>query len=479
MAVLERSSSSDRSPDRFSETPAPRDYGPAPIDIRLPVRLLWAMVACAILGAFLAAQITNLLGQVNYSAEVDLVGLQLDRPSHGIRIENDILPSILQLARSDVYLLELAQRSGLPPDLDKLRGIVSAIRPRQGGVISIIAVSPDKATIDALAGQLMPTLNVVVDRARQGSVMANDANDRAPLVGTNSNYQGPLYLDPFNGAASRSVGGPPTSTNQVVGALVGVLVLFCIGLGAHARARVTSDERLDEVFGLPQVATVPRRRLFRHRRTQQYMKGVALAVDSMNPSGVNSLGLVGSGIPRTRSNVALSLATAMVDTMERNVVLVDLDIEKAALSRRIGLIRRFPRTRAALGVSDVVTEGFAAQTLVTPVRRRRLPRSIRSLAKSSGNRVYAIGAGTHVGERSFGDESAVIDLIRTLADHAIVLVALPRVPGPAPVQGILNELDASVLLLLDGWSELPPAQAAAAVMNATTTGRDAFLLLEN
>jgi hypothetical protein len=478
MAVLERTGG-DRHPDRFSETPAPRDYGPAPIDIRLPVRLLWAMVAFAILGAFVATQLTNLIGKVNYSAEVDIVGLQLDRPSHGIHIEQDVLPSILQLARSDVYLLELAQRSGVPPDLEKLRRIVTAIRPRQGGVISIIATSPDKATIDALADQLMPTLNIVVDQARQGSVQANDANDRDPLVNSTSNYQGPLYLDPFNGAASRGVGGPPTSTNQIIGVLAGVLVLFCIGLGAHARARVTSDERLDEVFGLPQVATVPRVPFLKRRRHEQYMKGVAMAVDSMSPHGVNTLGLVGSGIPRTRSNVALSLATAMVDTMERNVVLVDLDIEKASLSRRIGLIRRFPRTRAAMGVSDVISEGFAAQTLVTPVRRRRLPRSIRRLAKQSGHRVYAIGAGTHVGERSFGDEAAVIDLIRTLADHAIVLVALPRVPGPAPVQGILHELDASVLVVLDGWSELPPAQAAAAVMNATTAGRDAFLLLEN
>jgi hypothetical protein len=209
------------------------------------------------------------------------------------------------------------------------------------------------------------------------------------------------------------------------------------------------------------------------------MKGVALALDSMSPQGVNTLGLVGSGIPRTRSKLAMSLAAVMVDTMERNVVLVDLDVEKAALSRRLGLIRRFPRTRAALGVSDVIAEGFAAQTLVTAVRRRRLPRSIRRLARKSGPRVYALGAGTHVGDRSYGDEAAAIDLIRTLADHAIVLVSLPRVPGPAPVQGILRELDASVLVLLDGWTELAPAQAAAAVMNATTSGRDAFLLLEN
>jgi hypothetical protein len=477
MAVLERTG--DRHPDRFSEIAAPRDYGPAPIDIRLPVRLLWAMVAFAILGAFIANQLTSLIGQVNYSAEVDLIGLQLDRPSHGVRFERDILPSILQLARSDEYLLRLAQRSGVSPDLKNLRRTVTAIRPREGGVISIIATSPDKATIDALAGQLMPTLNVVVDEARQGSVAAEDATGRDPLVDTNNDYRGPLYLDPFNGAASRSVGGPDTSSNQMIGALLGVLVVFFIGLGAHARARVTSDERLDEVFGLPQVATVPRVQFLRRRRSEQYMKGVAVAVDSMSPHGVNSLGLVGSGIPRTRSKLALSLATAMVDTLERNVVLVDLDIEKAALSRQVGLIRRFPRTRAALGVSDVVSEGFAAQTLVTPVRRRRLPRSIRRLAKKSGHRVYAIGAGTHVGERSFGDEAAVIDLIRTLVDHAIVLVALPRVPGPAPVQGILNELDASVLVLLDGWSDLPPAQAAAAVMNATTAGRDAFLLLEN
>ena len=216
MAVLERRR--DQSPDRANEVAAPRDYGPAPIDIRLPFRLLWAAVAFAFLGAFLATQLTNLIGQNTYSAEVDLVGLQLDRPSHGIVIEDNILPSILQLARSDVYLLELAQRSGVEPDLATLRRVVTAIRPRQGGVIIITASGPDKAMIDALAGQLGPTLNVVVDRARQGSLSVLDANGRNPLVGKDSDYRGPLYLDPFNGAACRAVsaGRPrPTTSSSV------------------------------------------------------------------------------------------------------------------------------------------------------------------------------------------------------------------------------------------------------------------------
>src|SRR5881398_490635 len=113
MAVLERRR--DQSPDRATDVAAARDYGPAPIDVRLPVRFLWASVAFAILGVFLATQLTAMIGQNTYSAEVDLVGLQLDRPTHGIVIEDNLLPSILQLARSDVYLLELAQRSGVEP----------------------------------------------------------------------------------------------------------------------------------------------------------------------------------------------------------------------------------------------------------------------------------------------------------------------------------------------------------------------------
>ncbi len=128
---------------------------------------------------------------------------------------------------------------------------MTAIRPRQGGVIIITASGPDKAMIDALAGQLVPTLNVVVDRARQGSLSVLDANGRNPLVGKNSDYRGPLYLDPFNGAASAGSVGRPRRTTSSSARSLGILVLFVVGLGAHARARVTSDERLDEVFGSP------------------------------------------------------------------------------------------------------------------------------------------------------------------------------------------------------------------------------------
>ena len=77
------------------------------------------------------------------------------------------------------------------------------------------------------------------------------------------------------------------------------------------------------------------------------------------------------------------------------------------------------------------------------------------------------------------DEPGVILVFDRLGQHAIVVVVLPRVPGPASVQGILSELDVSMLTILDGWSMLPDAQAAGAVLSSTVAGRAGFLLLEN
>jgi hypothetical protein len=101
------------------------------------------------------------------------------------------------------------------------------------------------------------------------------------------------------------------------------------------------------------------------------------------------------------------------------------------------------------------------------------------MVKQSEHQLYAVGVGTRLGDRTFDDEEAVIDAIRRLGQHAIVVVVLPRVPGPAPVQGILAELDVSMLTILDGWSLLPDAQAAGAVLSSTVAGRAGYLLLEN
>jgi capsular polysaccharide biosynthesis protein len=457
------------------------DHGPANIDLRLWFPLRWAAVLFIIVGAFLGNVLTGMIGNTNYVADARLlvVGMNITAASRGVPVDSNTIQSILHLARSDSYLIELARRAGVEPDLDVLHRIVDASRPSQSAVVQIEVNTSDQAMAEALGNQLVPTLDDIVNQARQGAIPLLDENGRNSFATENANYQGPLFVDLFHGRPDMSVAPPKKSYNTMVGAGMGLIIMFIVAMGLHARARVTSEEQLDMVLGLRQVATVRRPTLLRRKSNQNYLRGVAMAIDGMLPDGVNSVGLVGSGIPRTRARLTMSLAVAMADALERNVVVVDLDSEQPALSRRLGLVRRLPRRHARLGVSDVVAEGFAPEPLVKPVSRRRLPRDVRGMARRSSSKVYAIGVGSHVGERTVGDESAVVEMIEHLSTHAVVLVSLPRVPGPAAVQGILDTLDVSLLTLLDGWTELAPAQAAAAVVHAISSGRDGFLLLES
>ena len=75
-----------------------------------------------------------------------------------------------------------------------------------------------------------------------------------------------------------------------------------------------------------------------------------------------------------------------------------------------------------------------------------------------------------------------------MGDGLLAVFGVPRaheddaeraVRAALEMQGILAELDVSMLTILDGWSLLPDAQAAGAVLSSTVAGRAGYLLLEN
>ncbi len=469
----------DNTPVRYQDGREEADYGPASMDIRMPLPLRWLAVIFFLVGLGLAYQITEMIGAHAYTAEARVVGIKLENPNpHSVSVNEARMQTLLQLVRSDAYLAELARRAGTNPDLDRLHDMVTAARPRSAAVLVITAHGPEQEEMEAIGQQLIPTLDVMVDKIRNGTVTVLDENGRNPFAGEEASYTGPMYLDPFEGRAEFGEIASPTVVNMAVGGVIGLMVLLVVALGLHARPRVTSDEDLSVILGVPSVGLVPRLGWRLRRGVEHYLKGLALAIDGTNPHGVGSVGLLGNGIPRTRSKLALTVGVAMVATLDRNVVLVDLDIERGSLSRRLGLVKWFGRRRK-LGVSDVVSDGLPIEPLVQPVRRRRLPRALRRLSKQAETQLYAVGIGKHLGDIRFEDELAVVEAVRRLTPHAIVLLVLPRVPGPAPVQGVLAELDVSLLTILDGWSPLPDAQAAGAVLSSTVAGRAGFLLLEN
>ena len=468
-------------PTDFTTTTATaEDYGPAPIDFRLRYPLRWMVVLFVLLGFFLGNWITATLGPYTYSAEARLLGLKLDDPSaaNGVEVHGDLIQSIMHLARSDAYVNELAQRAGVEPDLDRLKEMIEVERPRVSAIILIRIVGRDGEEIDALAGQLVPVLNTLIDRARAGAVVVLDENGRNPFAGADSDYRGPMYLDVFQSRPDLAEGGPPASFNALVGAVLGALLLLGGALALHGKARIDSREDLTLVLGLPQIANLPRLGLRPKRQRENYLKGVALAIDGVCPGGVGTVALVGKEIGRERANAGLAIAAGLASTVDRQVVVVDLDVERAHLSRRLRLAGRFRRRRVP-GVTDVLVDGLALEPLVVPVKTRRLPRSLRRMVRASDARLFALGVGSNADQRVPLDEDAVVDMIGRLMTNSIVVMMLPRIPGPVSVQGILGRADVTLLTVLDGWSELRPAVDCSNVLASVAAGRAGFVLLEN
>jgi capsular polysaccharide biosynthesis protein len=480
MALVERPREVELRTERSGRAaPVQEDYGPAPIDFRLPVPFTVAVALAFVLGAFIAYQATVYLAPTYYLSQVRVLGVKLDNPGNGIEFQSRRMQSVQEIAGSDAYLAELAARTGVDISLDELRATVDAYRPGFSGVILIEVRGQNQQDVELMGEQLMPTLNVMIDRIRDGAITVLDQNGRSPFAGSDFDYRGPLFLDPFDGRPDHGTLPPPASKNAMVGGVTGLALMIGLALLLHGRARVNSAEDLRMVFNMPLTAKLPRLGLLPTRAKDNYLKGAALAVDGSSPRGqARSIAVAGSGTPRHRANAALALAVGLASSVAEHVVVVDVDAERAPVSKRLGLASRW-RKSAKPGLTDSIDLGLAPESLIVEVQRRRLPRPLRRLARQSQTRLGALGVGTGVGQAVIPNDEAVADIITRLSANSVVIVMLPRVPGPAPVNAILGRCDVSLLAVLDGWSELDPAIQAADVLNSSGPSGAGYLLLEN
>ena len=478
MALVERPLQPDGTPE-----PAPiepnRDYGAAPIDIRLPVNLILAGAITFLVGAILTFQLTNLLVPTYYVSSVRLLGIDLSASGRGVAFGNRRMQSVQQLAESDLYLVELARRAGTEVDIDRLREQVDAYRPGFLGVIYIEMRGKDAEEIERLGQQLVPTLEVMIDRIRSGAAPSLDDNGRPMFEGDDTDYSGPMFVDPFDSRADFGPLPPPATKNAYVGGFGSVLVMLGVALALHAKPRVTSREDLEVAFRMPFVASMPKLGFLPRKRRDTLLRGAAAAVDTASDRGSSRIITVAvDGTRRSNVSSVLALGTALAANCYEPVIFLDLDPERASLSRRLGR-KALIGGSAKAGLSDSIAEGVDPATYVTEVRRRRLPLSVRRLARQGKTTLGVVGIGTAAGPHVLGEEDLVAEAIAQLAQQAIVVVMLPRVPGPASVQAVLTQCDVALLAVLDGWSPFERAIEASEVINSAAWGAAGYLLIEN
>jgi hypothetical protein len=111
-----------------------------------------------------------------------------------------------------------------------------------------------------------------------------------------------------------------------------------------------------------------------------------------------------------------------------------------------------------------------------PLHRWRLPRWAARLGR--GVPVSEIGLG-QVPDPSVDADEQLAESVAALAQDHVVLVNLPRIPGPIAVGSMLGALDAGVVVLLDGWTRLDSARVVADALAAGTAGPVGSVVIEN
>lgn len=454
-------------------------YENIPMDFRLRYPVRWVALAVCLLGAFLAVFVESVLVGTFYTGTADILVLKMDDPHgrSGVEIIDSRIQSITALARSEPFLVELARRSGVDRSLDELADMVTATRPRLGARVSMTVRDHDPAVTSAVARQLVVSLGVVVDQARAGAIQYLDENGRDQFADQPSDYRGPLYIDLYGGRPSFAEDASSTPLMVLAGAGLGALLLLGFCLTVHQRDRVSQRTGIEEVVGLRQIGRSPRFGFRRRASTRNYVSGMTLAIEASCPDGLRSLAFAGAGIRAERAAVAVAVAASLDSVVPERVALIDLDFDHAALSRRCGLLGRLPgRTRP--GVTDCIGTDVSPESLLRPLRRRALPRAVRSLLPRKDHTVVVLGVGTRSGA-GVATAAELADVVERIAQNSVVILALPPTPGRHAVRELIARCDLTVLLMLDGWNRVDTMVGASRIINEASPGRCGFLLLDN
>lgn len=447
----------------------------APMDLRLRYPFRWVMVAAILLGLFGGIFGAKAFGSPTYTTYGRVLVINLDNndPRFGVQITDSRIQFVLNIARSERYLAEVQRRAGLTDSLDQLAEEIDSTRPGFSPVIRITAKTGDPEKTKRIGAVLIDALDSVVDSARSGAMVVVGEDGRSVSPDTDPDYRGPLYLHLFDESIT-SESAPRTIYCGFLGAGVTGLGLVMVAMLLHGRRRLSSDEDIPDILGIPFVASMPRPLLGRSKNAPAIYRSVGDQIDDACAAPPRVIALCSNDLATLQSRIALGAACGLAIVEPQPIVVVDLDVGSRGLSRQLGMNRSDGIIDVALGTTDLAS---VRRTLP----RWRIPRAFRRLTAADRDRITVVPVGGRRVLRDQGtvlDETAVSDLIATLSTEALVVVNLPPVPGPLPVREILLQCDAVLVTVLDGWSEVDAAQTTIDALEAAVPNRVGYLLVD-
>jgi O-antigen ligase len=437
-------------------------------DLRVSRRFR-AFVVVGALGAGALAVTAGGTLPTSYTATAGLFVPQMDAPeaATSIGVDRTRMQNVLTMAISGAYAVELKELAGLPLSVQEVRERMTVTRPKMGAHVELEYSDTNREhTLAAL-----PHLVTALDNVYRASTEAaeQDARDelRPAIPGEQRYYSGDYYVRAYRDSTFGE-SPPRTAWMVVVAMMTGALAAAGLVLSQQRRPRVNNDDDFPDVTGLQVWAHVGRQGRRYGATSAQYAQVLSAARDRL-PAGVEPRRMVLSSARHDRAVRGLALGVAAELAAEgRRVLLVDAQLDRPALSARLGGVSR-------PGLSDVGAGRARLSEVIRGVRRWRLPSAARRTLHRADGELGFVPAGR---ARDRSDRLVPLEVFDDLDSEVYVVLLAPPTMGDVANSPVLGWGDVVVLGLVEGRTVTFDAEDAASQVRAFGAGALGIVLLD-
>ena len=442
------------------------------------VRRHWIAIALSIALGLAAALGVSLLMPKVYTADASGFVVSQSSGSTGIASLGDTYAksrakSYIEIAKNRSIAQAVIEQLGLTTTPQVLVNQISAAVPLDTVTLRITAQASTPQQAQDLANAWIRALAVEVQRLESGQVLAQ-AGVAAPVEGDTA--AAVVALVPGDTAV---LPGSPTSPNLRLNLLLGALIGLALGV-AWALVRSAADKRIrsaaavESTFGVSVVGTLPTddalagaaRRLIgssgahadnEHLRLAEALRELRTNIQFLHVDNPPRVIVLTSPMPGDgKSTVAANLALAIAES-GRRVVLVDGDLRRPTVADTF-------EVSGAAGLTDVLVGNAEIGQVL---QRTRLH-----------DNLYLLTSGTVPPNPSeLVGTQMMRDLLRTLSEHAIVLVDAPPLLPVTDGAILANQADGAIVVVRAGRTHLD--ELGKALSNLTKAGATALGVVIN
>lgn len=437
-------------------------------DVRVSRRSRMVVVLGAVLGAFAMGIVAGAL-PTNHVATAGLFVPRLDGPeSHDrISIDRERLQGVLTMVVSTAYAAELRELSGLDLEVTEIRDRMSVGRPEMGAYLELRYTD----TSEANAIAVLPHLVTALDNVFLSTIATSEeqtANELRPMVpGEQRYYTGVFYLRASPDAVL-ATNPPRAGWMMFIGFLTGALVAAGFVLSQQRTPRVNNDDDFPAVTGLAVWAHVGRQGRRYGATPDQYAQVLAATRDRLPPAREpRRLVVTGARHDRAIRGLAVGIAAELA-AEGRRVLLVDAQLDRPALSLRMGAINR-------AGLAELGSGRATLGEVMRRVSTWRLPAAARRTIAGAEGELRFIGAGRY---RRNPDHLVPVEPFDEVDPEVHVVLLAPAIIGDIANAPVLGWGDAVVLGLVEGRTVTFDAEDAASKLRSFGAGPSGLILLD-